>query len=107
MQKFFHVGLILYRGVVTALKPVRAERVRRPEPPVALGVRGVLPHSREIFKKFRMLNAISCNLVHKYLAASADIMKIFITVQFTLLQSAVLLSHVVHLSVRPSVCLSV
>ena len=28
------------RGVVTALKPVQAEQVRRPEPPVALGVRG-------------------------------------------------------------------
>jgi len=28
-----------YRGVVTALKPVRAEQVRRPEPPVALEFR--------------------------------------------------------------------
>jgi len=52
--------------VVIALKlnPVRAEQVRRPEPPVALGVRGYYPLPHKFFKSLEMLNAISCDLVH-------------------------------------------
>ena len=93
---------MLCRGVVTALKPVRAEQVRRPEPPVALGVRRYYPLAGNFFKKFRHFK---CHIMRFRLsyAASADILKIFITVQFTLVQSAVLRSHVVHLSVCPSV----
>ena len=52
------------RGVVTALKPVRAEQVRRPEPPVALGVRGYYPLPGKFLKSSEILNAISCDLVH-------------------------------------------
>jgi len=52
------------RGVVTALKPVRAEQVRRPEPPVALGARGYYPLPAKFLKSLDILNAISCDLVH-------------------------------------------
>jgi len=61
------------RGVVTALKPVRAEQVRRPEPPVALGVREHYPLPRKFFKSLEILNAISCDLVHNYLMLQVPI----------------------------------
>ena len=67
-----------------------------------LGSSGVLPPPREIFKQFRNFKCHIVRFSASY-AASADIMKIFITAQFTLVQSAVLRSHVVRLSVRPSV----
>jgi len=55
------------RGVVTALKPVRPEQLRRPEPPVALGVRGYYLLPGKFLKSLEILNAISCDLVHNYL----------------------------------------
>ena len=61
------------RGVVTALKPVRAEQVRRPEPPVALGVRGYYPLPGKFLKSLEILNAISCDLVHNYLMLQVPI----------------------------------
>ena len=69
-----------------------------------LGSSGVLPPPREIFKKFRNFKCHIVRFSASY-AASADIMKIFVTAQFTLVQSAVLRLHVVHLSVRLSVTL--
>jgi len=61
------------RGVVTALKPVRAEQVRRPEPPVALGVRGYYPLPGKFLKSLEILNAISCDLVQNYLMLQVPI----------------------------------
>jgi len=64
---------LVCRGVVTALKPVRAEQVRRPEPPAALGVRGYYPLPGKFIKRLEILNAISCDLVHNYLMLQVPI----------------------------------
>jgi len=61
------------RGVVTALKPVRVEQVRRPEPPVALGFGGITPSPGNFLKSLEIFNAISCDLVHNYLMLQVPI----------------------------------
>ena len=47
--------------------------MRRPEPPVALGVRGYYPLPRKFLKSLEILNATSCDLVHNYLMMQVPI----------------------------------
>ena len=95
-----------FRGVVTALKPVRAEQVRRPEPPVALGVRGYYLLPGKLLKSLEILNVISCDLVHNILCCKCRYNEnlYYRAIHFSAKRG---LAIACRPPVRPSVCLSV
>jgi len=56
--------MVQFRGVVTALKPVRADQVRRPEPPPSPPPLRLRSPRALPAENVEILNATSCDLVH-------------------------------------------